>query len=90
MKTHTVGIALSIALLALSITGASAQSSKEQFCQMWHGICNDTGNASVCKSRLSGCRASGCYHFNNPGPRCWNNTADRNAPALQRARGTNR
>lgn len=49
-----------------------------QFCSGWHDTCKRTCPAgvptaschAVCEGRLQSCESTGCYHFNNPGPRC--------------------
>ena len=63
---------------------ATAQEARNlgEFCGVWQGVCNRTcpggGNcASVCRDRAAQCQSSGCFHFNSPRPRCFNNTSDR-------------
>jgi hypothetical protein len=57
-----------------------AAQSRSGFCAYWKAVCMRTlrpgDQPSVCATRLSGCLSSGCYFFNNPRPRCENNTFD--------------
>jgi hypothetical protein len=76
---------LGATLLLLAIaTPASAQVARNvgEFCGIWQGVCNRTCPAGVgrcdqgCSSRRATCEASGCFPFESPRPRCFNNAAD--------------
>ena len=68
-------------LVLLGVASAEAQS-RNAFCARWHNVCKSTCPAgtpkvschATCADRLAACRSSGCYHFNNPGPRCQGQT----------------
>ena len=87
MSRLIVGLAfvLSVGVFAFISSSAEAQQARNlaEFCVVWQGVCNRTcpsgaGNCSRdCASRVAACRSSGCFHFNNPGPRCYNNARDR-------------
>jgi hypothetical protein len=57
---------------------ARADYSRNAFCGRWHQICRTTCPAgvpierchAVCQGRLGQCAKTGCYHFNQPRPRC--------------------
>ena len=78
---------VSAAIVAIAFISSSAEAQQArnvaEFCGVWQGVCNRTcpsgpGNCrSECASRVAACRSSGCFHFNNPGPRCFNNARDR-------------
>jgi hypothetical protein len=81
-----LGVTLAVGLLTTLVSvPAEAQRGRNvaEFCNVWQRICNRTcptgpGNCrSECASRNSACRTSGCFHFNRPRPRCFNNPADR-------------
>ena len=76
---------LALAFAALVGAGASAQNypiTKSQFCGQWEMVCNRTcpggpGTCTdICKSRRSACDSTGCFHFNVPRPRCYDNRED--------------
>jgi hypothetical protein len=98
---------LAVACAAATLIASYATESRAQvarnvaeFCGIWVGVCNRTcpagaGNCTQsCNQRAADCRASGCFFFNIPRPRCFNNPADlqlTNAalapnPAAERAR----
>jgi len=86
MTGRLLGAALAALLFtALVPAPAEAQQARNipEFCNVWQRICNRTcpsgpGNCTgECASRHAACRTSGCFHFNRPGPRCFNNAADR-------------
>jgi hypothetical protein len=81
-----VGVTLAVGLFTTLVSvPAEAQRTRTvaEFCTFWQRTCNRTcptgpGNCRrECASRASACRTSGCFHFNSPGPRCFNNPADR-------------
>jgi len=67
-----------VALLAMATLSTAEAQTRKQHCAMWHNRCLSTCPPNVskaacrntCRQRLSDCRASGCYFFNIPGPRC--------------------
>ena len=68
----------------------AVQCSNATFCGGWYAVCKRTlpvgGSISVCDQRRSACLSSGCFHFNNPRPRCKSNPADlKLTTACQRA-----
>ena len=86
MNRLLVGLALFVsAAVAFISSAAEAQQARNlaEFCVTWQGVCNRTcpsgaGNCTRdCASRVAACRSSGCFHFNNPGPRCFNSARDR-------------
>lgn len=99
-----VGLALVLSAgiinLAVASSPAEAQQARtvSQFCAVWQGVCNRTcrsgpGNCTgECASRAAACRSNGCFHFNNPGPRCFSDararelTDAKHAPDPQRER----
>jgi len=63
---------------------ATAQEARNvaEFCGIFQGVCRRTcpggGDCSPeCATRAATCRATGCFPFNVPGPRCFNNPSDR-------------
>ena len=78
-------------LLVFSPNRALAVGS-ENFCGTWLRLCNKTcpegpGKCErVCAQRYKGCRTSGCFFFNVPGPRCEGNSNDEIATAKTRDR----
>ena len=88
MKGLLLGLAITLTaglFTTLVPAPAEAQQARNvaEFCGVWRGVCNRTcptgpGNCTgECASRASACRTSGCFQFNRPGPRCFNNAADR-------------
>lgn len=77
-----VSVVLIGSALALAAGPAAAAPSRAGFCAYWKAVCMRTlrpgDQPSVCATRLSDCLSSGCYFFNNPRPRCENNTFDTN------------
>jgi hypothetical protein len=79
------------AVAGLSVCPAFAAGS-EAFCSTWLKLCNKTcpdGPGScggACAQRDGGCRTSGCFFFNIPGPRCEGNRNDDIATAKTRDR----
>jgi hypothetical protein len=71
-----------LALAALTLMflsdGAALAQNRGQFCARWHNVCKKTCPAGVpkaachatCEDRRERCLKTGCYFFNNPGPRC--------------------
>jgi hypothetical protein len=81
-----LGVTLAVGLFTTLVSvPAEAQRTRTvaEFCNFWQRTCNRTcptgpGNCRrECASRASACRMSGCFYFNSPGPRCFNNPADR-------------
>jgi hypothetical protein len=72
-----------LAILLFAPADAQQARNVTEFCGVWRGVCNRTcptgaGNCTgECATRHAACRTSGCFHFNRPGPRCFNNAADR-------------
>jgi hypothetical protein len=75
MSHYLLGLAL---LLASLFASKSAMACPVQvFCSGWNAVCQRTGGLpEVCSARRSQCLKTGCYHFNNPGPRCRSNPQD--------------
>ena len=85
---------LSVAVLTvLPPVSSDAEQARNvaEFCGVWERVCNRTcpagpGNCrGECAARATGCRSSGCFHFNRPGPRCFSNASDRALTDTRRA-----
>jgi hypothetical protein len=63
-------------------TDARPKASRVTFCSAWAQVCQRTcpqgpGNCGAfCGQHLDACRSTGCFHFNNPRPRCDSNPKD--------------
>ena len=85
MKAILLASALLLATFAVSSPNAAiAQEARNvtEFCGVFQGVCRRTcpggqDCSTACAERASRCRSSGCFHFNSPGPRCFNNPSDR-------------
>jgi hypothetical protein len=93
MKAVWLASALALGIFFFSAPDtATAQEARNlgEFCAVWQRVCNRTcpggGNcASVCRERVAQCQSSGCFHFNSPEPRCFNNASDRGLTNLRLA-----
>jgi hypothetical protein len=98
-------LVLVTASIALPIQAAAQEARNlREFCAVWQGVCNRTCPAGPgqctndCASRRGACQATGCYHFNSPGARCFDNAEARRLtdtkyapdPAAERARRAQR
>ena len=63
------------------IDPVNAHGPRQKFCSTWLSLCKQTSpgpqGPGVCASRHSSCLSSGCFHFNNPGPRCETSAEDK-------------
>jgi hypothetical protein len=83
MKAIWFACALALGIFFSTANTATAQVARNvgEFCGIWQRICNRVcpggGDCSaVCTSRLTACRSNGCFHFNQPRPRCFSNADD--------------
>jgi hypothetical protein len=83
MKAIWLACALALGIFFSATNTATAQVARNvgEFCGIRQLVCNRTcrggGDCSLdCTTRLAACRSNGCFHFNQPRPRCFNNAGD--------------